>query len=564
MFLLTAASNDADSGLSAKPEDIEEIDAALNDLNDDPNMGSFGSGPYWPKIRERLLSVSNSQDAKEAVKEWKYIRMWLSSNGQCDLCDHHPLVYHFQIENRVNGNRMILGSECIGNYLQIEGVPSKEVLKKRLNQLRSMAKAKEKGTVGENAMELLEEIQTLEREVNILIGRVSRPDPDIDVLEYIESLNVPLFRLNALGTYSLSNKTVAEIVNEAKGLHSFLLSIQKRSSKYKTATMLPAVEAIMRFRDFGEKKAMLEQLRKRINATFKLGAAEEAVEMIWAEVRIVKKDVRSKYLSAVEDVKSEIQKMYTPKLDLLKPYPHLSFTFQAGITALKGIVDEQARANVEIIDTIETAAKIDRATFGSWMLRPGAFQYTLEKFRQNSLVRETWNLLLFMGMAVDGRLRFVRPLEEMFKVRIKDIAGIPQAMLKAADDGEIDLDKTDRDVLSNPKVIARFEEEVDEIKNRIHEAEGKKVWEAMAADLKFDVQKFYKGIDVTDQWLADFSRSIFAQWKRGMQNGISFKQRNIIERELGKGKSAGRSVWDELESQFNARSQAKFAFTYAR
>jgi hypothetical protein len=69
---------------------------------------------------------------------------------------------------------------------------------------------------------------------------------------------------------------------------------------------------------------------------------------------------------------------------------------------------------------------------------------------------------------------------------------------------------------------------------------------------------------MSNEWLVGFGKSIFVQWKRGVQKGLSFKQRQVIEREIGKGKTPGRSLWDEMESEFNKRNQAKFAYSYAR
>jgi hypothetical protein len=562
MFYIHAATDDL--GLSASPDDLPEIESALEDLNDDPNMGSFGSGPYWPKIRERLLGASSSQDVKEAIKEWRYIRMWIG-RGQCELCDHQPIVYHFQIENRINKNRLILGSECINNYLQIEGVPSKEVLRKRLNQLRAMAKAQEKGEVGEDAMQAIEALQNLEREVNILIGKVSRPDPDINVSDYLQSLNVPYYRLNMLGGSSMANKTAAEIVFKARELETFLKSLQKRSSLYKTTTMLPAVEAIMRFRDMGERRAKLEQLRKHINETFKLGAAEEAIELIWAEVRTAKKAILAKYLEKVETLKTDIQKRYQREIDQLKPYPHLAFMIQAGVNALKEMADADAAKIVESVNSIESTNTVNRMVLGSWTLKgPSLNDYGFSNKKDRStLVAGADDAQRIYSLATGHAFNYAAELMVMYQLpKVQDVAGVTHAILSAADDGEIDGDS--RTWLSNPKLIARFEEEVDEIKSHLKEAQGQKVFEAMGADLKFDVQKFYKCVEMSNEWLVGFGKSIFVQWKRGVQKGLSFKQRQVIEREIGKGKTPGRSLWDEMESEFNKRNQAKFAYSYAR
>ena len=111
----------------------QELDNAEKEL-DVKQVGR--SGAYWPRIRAKILETSSSTDIDEAVKEWKHMRTWMAKNGVCELCGHHPIVYHFLIENRVNNKTLVVGSECIYNYLEVPGVPDPATLKKRLNQLR--------------------------------------------------------------------------------------------------------------------------------------------------------------------------------------------------------------------------------------------------------------------------------------------------------------------------------------------------------------------------------------------------------------------------------------------
>ena len=103
---------------------------------------------------------------------------------------------------------------------------------------------------------------------------------------------------------------------------------------------------------------------------------------------------------------------------------------------------------------------------------------------------------------------------------------------------------------------------------RVHAAEGMKVWEAMQGDLKFDIQKFYKNVDMGSGWLVSFGTSIFKQWEAGKLNGgLSYKQRGVIDRELRKHPQGGKSLWDELHGEFSARSATKFAsadYSYGR
>lgn len=553
MFFLYAS--DDVGGLQPTPENLEEIGQAVEDLDDDPNMGSFGSGPYWPKIRARLLGASNSQDPKEAVAEWKYIRMWID-RGRCELCDHQPIKFHFQIENRVNGNRLVLGSECIYNYLIIPGVPSKETLKRRLNQLRSVAKAVAEGKLEEGAVAEMESLQGLEREINILINKVSRPERDIDLKEFQKELGQPVERIQILGINTQGSQTVQAVFTSVRQLVYHLTAIQKRSTKYKSFQLLPAVEAIMRFRDLGDRKSSLDTLQKYINNVFKLGPAEEVIEMAWAEVRNAKKDAIASYLGIIDTAKKKAQDNYQSTLEQLKPYSHLSFMVQAGVNVLKATIDKEAEEVIAALGTIDGEGEIDRRVLSPWKLKgPDAYAMNLSQIR-GSVAAEAARTVTLLQMFSSPGHYFVQAIEQKFGVAgIKDRAGIAKAIFDAADDGDLDLMADwnhGATFLQNPKILARLAEEVDEVKNRIQETEGRKVYEVMGEQLRFDVKKFYSNIDMSNEWLVGFGKSIFEQWKRGMQ-GLSYKQRGVVDKSLSSKSQPSDSLWEHMQGDFTKR-----------
>lgn len=563
MFFLLA-SDDLD-GLKPTPENLDEIEEALADLDDDPNMGTFGSGPYWPKIRDRLLRSSSSQDPKEAIKEWKFVRSWTEHGGQCELCDHHPIKYHFQIENRLNSNRMTLGSECIYNYLQIPGVPNKETLKKRLNQIRSMAKAVAEGRAGEGAVQELEQLQDLERNLNILIGKVSSPDRDTNVTELYAELADPYNRLNMLGANTSASKTFAEVYNDTRKLQRFLVDLGKRSKSLTSQHMLPAVAAIMRFRDLGERKAMLKQLQTLISAAFKLGRAEEGVEMAWAEIRSCKKDSVTRFQSIIEDAKSKVQSTYTNDLEQLKPYSHLAFIIQAGINLVKGQMDKDAVATFAALDELVAGGKINREALSPYKFQ-STWGYQLNGNR-SSVEAEALAVLRWYAW-IPGSVRYLaRELELLYKIPggVKDLAGISKALLDSADDGEIDLaGQIGPGLFKNTKFMEHIVKEVDEVAAFLKATQGAKVYEAFGTALNFDVRKFYESIPVVAQhdghrFLQGFGRDILAKWMAGRLPALSPKQRGVIEKR-GK-KAEGQTLWDAMQSEFNKRFTPKTAST---
>lgn len=76
---------------------------------------------YWQdRSRENLFAHSTEEDDfAAAVNEWKYtgaVTDYLSPIETCQLCEHPKLRYHYEIENRRTGARLLIGSECIKEF----------------------------------------------------------------------------------------------------------------------------------------------------------------------------------------------------------------------------------------------------------------------------------------------------------------------------------------------------------------------------------------------------------------------------------------------------------------
>ena len=64
------------------------------------------------------LSVEKARLA-DAVKEWLYSGDMYDLEApidKCELCDHPDIRYQFKIVNRLNGNELLVGSECINKF----------------------------------------------------------------------------------------------------------------------------------------------------------------------------------------------------------------------------------------------------------------------------------------------------------------------------------------------------------------------------------------------------------------------------------------------------------------
>jgi hypothetical protein len=70
MFLMLAASKKSIS-IDASLDEESEIEEGLEDLASAEAIGRQGrNSPYWPKIRERLLQFSSTDNVDEAIREW--------------------------------------------------------------------------------------------------------------------------------------------------------------------------------------------------------------------------------------------------------------------------------------------------------------------------------------------------------------------------------------------------------------------------------------------------------------------------------------------------------------
>ena len=542
--------------------DEGEIEEALGEL-DAPSPGRTGA--YWSRIRATLLEHSSSDDIEQAVKEWKYTRMW-SNQSVCELCGHNPIKFHFQIINRLNGNSLVVGSECIYNYLEIQGVPSKEMLKKRLNQLRAKAKAVAKGEASEDDIAKLEALQALERDLNQIVAKIASPEADIDVWEFMKELSGPIHLGKTLNIKSASFQEILSCDSDLQTLFRQLENITKRSTKYKSHLLLPAIATIMGFRSgIEDQRGQLETLRKNITKAFNAADAKGLIQMVWGEVKNSRAAILNHLNTRLESAKNDCQLQYRSILDFVKPYDHLHFLLQAGIDSNKAQMDKsatEARKKIESEDFFES-----RSPHSMRDLVP-SFVSALST-GDSRLEDAAYHTLAFLGNIRGGYATDI--VKQDLQARygnLRDFAGINKVILRAGEDGLINPEKGIQAIkdfgslvhAGDEKIHALLVEEMIEIRSQ-HKQQGRqKVFEAMSEQWDFDVKKFFQAVPSEHPFFPGFCDSLLRMFLRGVPE-MTYKQRASVEKNSAKYKTpVSKSCWDLYARELTQ----PYTQTYAR
>lgn len=78
---------------------------------------------HWLETSKRnLIPLSQAESFSEALKEWLFTGLVFDYDGdeiECELCEHTDLVHHFEIQNTLNTNRLLVGSSCILKFSEI-------------------------------------------------------------------------------------------------------------------------------------------------------------------------------------------------------------------------------------------------------------------------------------------------------------------------------------------------------------------------------------------------------------------------------------------------------------
>ena len=553
MFLHASADN------SDPLMDESEIDSAIEELEHVPQTGR--RGPYWNVIRTTLLRCSTSNDVDEAIKEWKFTRSWMNESA-CELCGHFPIHFHFQIVNRLNGNSLVVGSECILNYLDIPGVPSKEALRKRLNQMKSKARAIALGQAGEGDMAKLQEVQELERALNLMIKKVAAPDTDIDIFDFYVALQEPIRVGRVINVRSTSFREVDKAFQDAMQFRVFLEKIGKRSTKYKPFKLLPAVSSIMNLRSgLDDQKTLLSDLQRHISKTFNVADAHGLVQMAWEEIRNGRGDILNKLNEKVGRAKAECQASFSGILDFVKPYEHLRFLIQTGIDANKAQMDKLAAESRELLESERFSEAVTAAGQSPMSRILPTFVSTLttgDSYAEDA----AFNVVKFVSYIRDNICprNVVQAVEDHWHIRPTDMTGMRKAILRAADDSIVYPEDRGTQALAeviteiqrgNDAIEALFQEEVDDIKEALRGSSGQKVYQAFSDAWGFDCKKLFQALPQHPSWLLAVCSDMLDQFLRGRMSP-DFKQRSFIEKQSSIYRTPvgyEGSCWDKLEGK---------------
>lgn len=78
---------------------------------------------HWLETsKENLVPLSISESFQDALSEWFFTGLVLDYDGgeiECELCEHPDLSHHYEIKNKNNKNKLLVGSSCILKFQKI-------------------------------------------------------------------------------------------------------------------------------------------------------------------------------------------------------------------------------------------------------------------------------------------------------------------------------------------------------------------------------------------------------------------------------------------------------------
>lgn len=558
MFLMLAAKQ---IELDASLDEIPEIDEGIADLEEAEAIGKQGRrSPYWGKVRERLIQHSSTDNVDEAIREWADDGSAFTGQGVCELCDKSPIKFQFPIKNRVTGRSLVVGSECILNYLTIAGYENPAALKKRLVAQRNMLKKKEKGEASDEQIAALNATFDLDKELRLRLKSVSNGAEDIDLKEYRDTLMEAMTIANSLKITSAAVTCLGDTNKAVRGLGKFMEEMRKKQKSYQTDNLVDLLETIMRQRDPHLKLANLQTFKKHVNNVFQSGPPSEVIARAWNAIKDSRDGLLEKVVKNCDEGKLKLMDNYADELAMAKPYSHLYFMLTQGLTEQRKQFDAQVN-NVEKALQDESffeelkgsgVAKILNMTF-----------YPDLANSEGSLEQAAYNVGQFLNILGKGFVGGVTAaLESLYAVRaVRDRAGVIVALLKAADDGLLDADVLGSKTLiefekmvraKDAKILALVQTEVDDIAELAAATGNMRVVDRMSKDLDIDMEKVFKVYAVDREIENSILTRIYQSWKAG--RGVSPNQMGNMKKQLAmKRTEVANSMWQKHQSELTGR-----------
>jgi hypothetical protein len=548
---------------------LEEIEEGLQELDESQAIGRLGrSGRYWIVIKETLIDKSSTEDVDEAVREWVSDGDPFRSDSYCELCGKIPIRYNFPIRNKVNANRLVVGSECIHNYLKIAGYETPQALRSKLEAQRALLKKQERGEAGEGEYAALNETFTVETELRAALGRSVGGEQDLDWLEYKQALEDAVTVCNQIGATGAVVQAAQKALISLGPLRKVMEENRKghRFEGYGVGTL---VTTIMRKKDPGEKLQALKRVQDVLETVLKFGAPSEVIARAWGAVR----DCRDKLIQEVtrkcDRGKAQVSEDYRDELELTKPYAFLHSVIEAGVEVQRQAFDEQLlriKVAVNSEDFIEEMQRESSETAGLLSLSFTPDMANVEGPTGKIAVK----ICEFVNAVARGRLpSVIGAIEGIYRLDgpVVDLAGVKASLLKAANDGLVEADILGDDAIDefaqevekkDPRVLDIVQKEVDEVALLAKMTGNQKVFEVMGQQLGFDVERAFSSYTTDPTPKLDeerFCRDIFERWVSGRLAQLSPAQMSNIQRQMQSkgGREVKHSVWAALKSELTKK-----------
>jgi hypothetical protein len=553
-------------GVPVGSSNIEELEEGLREISEAQAIGRRGDD-YWEIIRETLIRNSSTEVVEDAVREWVSDGDPYEDRGHCELCGKTPIKFHFPIRNKVNGNRLVVGSECIHHYLKIAGYETPQALKAKLTAQLNLLKKKERGGAGEEDYNALNEAFAVEEELRTVLGRMVGTE-DLDLLEYRSSLTEVVTVCNQLGVSNASTQAAQKALVAIGPLRK-VMEEGRRAQKFEGYGVGTLLTTLLRKRDPGEKLQVLKRVQDSLEAVLQYGPPPEVIARSWGAVTNCRDKLVVEATRKCDRGKAQVMEDYRDELEITKPYSFLHAMIDSGVGAQRKMFDEQLEKIKRAVESENFVEEIQKESSELASLLGMTFSPDLSNI-QGPAGRIAFQVCDFVNAVARGRLApvFVA-IEGAYRLEgpIRDLAGVKASLLQAADEGIVEADLIGDDAIGkfvqeikdrNPRVLELLQKEVDEVALLARETGTLQVYEVMGRQLGFDVEKAFKAYSTDNNPKFDeerFCRDIFERWASGRLTQLSPGQMTNIQRQLSfKGNREVRnSVWSALKAELTAK-----------
>jgi hypothetical protein len=286
----------------------QEVDAAAADL--EGGLTRATTDDYWEKVRETLLKKSeNKDDYDEAKMEWDFIESWEDYPGRCQLCGFHPIRYHFLIKNRLNKNELVIGSECVQNYLKLKEMGETEI-RWMLKRLKNISKQK---------WNEQPKILDAESRVQTKFGHIRRSALDVKTVTLPTALRIMGSAAMKLARFGL------RLIKE---LESYLVALKTAAAnmrdRFKTLDFADAANDVVRNEpDPLKAEKSLDVISDAMQTSNRYGDLGTLQGRVNSSVETSLKSVPNKIKDRAAEIRKEIEDKLNKAEDIASSYPRV-------------------------------------------------------------------------------------------------------------------------------------------------------------------------------------------------------------------------------------------------